>query len=595
MPGVLDRLIGWLTVEVPQGPGAGEGRQQDAGHAGAFADEARDEREWTRGSGAGRRPAQTAPPAGRAPSKARAVVQQAPAREWLPSGGWVDTQQAAAAARHGSAGEESAAALPEHPGPASPLSPGNGAASITRLLEAASGIGQSLADWFTLEDDRDPASRRPGGTIPLLAAVAGCVVLAGGVLLAAHGSRAPVRRSGPAVPSAVAIATGQANMAAAQAQAAAADAETGSRTVADLVAPAQQAAALVASRSAAALARQPSAPDPGQSDAQLQDIAAKAESALVTIRSDAASAAAAAAATAQASVAPAAGKASAAAASSRAAMAAAQRAAATISALLAPAKTQVQAWAAIHRAPPGSLSLAVADPPAAWGMHGCEVRSVTAGGAGQQLGLVGSDRGAGSVGDIITMIVDVTDSGASWPIQNCADLQAGMAQSRSGDRITVSYEHRVTFDVVLGMWQAGTGTVVLGAGAVCPAPISGRGAMTLKIAIGGPGGTQPAVTVALQPQGAATFFPDGTLRALGYTPVRSESGTGLVPGSQARVNLYQLPGAAITAAGVPLADGVLTVVGIPGGQSSALGPNVFQQGSRLSAAGGGWTLTPPCH
>ena len=46
---------------------------------------------------------------------------------------------------------------------------------------------------------------------------------------------------------------------------------------------------------------------------------------------------------------------------------------------------------------------------------------------------------------------------------------------------------------------------------------------------------------------------------------------------------------------VPLADGILSVVGVPGGSGSVVGAAVLSQGAQLTVSGGTWSLTPPCH
>ncbi len=415
--------------------------------------------------------------------------------------------------------------------------------------------------------------------------------------------RPPV--DGPSVPTASHIAVAQADAAAAAAEAAAQAAKAAGQRIAAQLTAARQAAQQVTALSAPTLARQPSAKDPAQPLATLQLLRTQALGAVGTIGSDVTLAERGA--SAAASVSAASGPAAAAASAAKSALATAQGAAGQIAALLPPAQQAAAAWHRVHTAPPGSLGVTIQDPPATWGIHGCEVLTVPPGGAGQQLGLTGAGGFTRPVGDIITLVKDATDANAVWPTANCAALQAAMAQTRAGDRITVAYEHRATMDLVLGFWLSDSGTVVLGQGgggqSVCPLPLTGRtgpgGTVPLTLAVSGPAGTRHGVHVTLEPAGAATFFPNALLRALGYKPYQSEAGSGIVPGSQATVYLYNVPGSSLVVAdggaSVALADGMLSVVGIPGSTAASLGPQILNQGAQLTVSGAAWTLTPPCH
>ena len=153
--------------------------------------------------------------------------------------------------------------------------------------------------------------------------------------------------------------------------------------------------------------------------------------------------------------------------------------------------------------------------------------------------------------------------------------------------------------------SAGGGTATGTATASCPAPVTGTitpasagSRIAIVITLSGPGGTAPNLRAILDTGGVATSFPDGLLRQLGYQPYGTTQNQGVVPNATATANLYHVPGSALTvldgSSQAPLATGVLTVIGIPGGSNYTLGPDILEGGSRLSTFGSQWSLTPPC-
>jgi hypothetical protein len=454
--------------------------------------------------------------------------------------------------------------------------------------------------------------RWPGAAAALLLLALALLAVAVGASFAGRAAAARLPHDGPPVPSAAAVAVGQAGAVAAAAERAAADARAAATTVSDMLASAKADAERIASLSAPALARLPSATDPSADLTRLLQAQTQAQQAVAAIRSGIAPAVdaertAVTIAAKESRAKSAAVQASTAATAVQAALQTADATSAKLAALVPPAQNQVASWRAVHDAPAGSLGATFQDPPATWGIKGCEVVSVAAGSAAAQLGIVGASPPSHPVGDVITLIRDATDANANWPTGDCAALQAAMAQTRAGDRLTVSYEHRATVFLVIGTWVSHSGTVVVGSGSVaqrvCPGPITGRldanADVPLTLGLSGPAGSRGGLTATLDPAASTTHFPDALLRALGYRPYRSEAGSGVVPGSYATVNLYHIPGSALAVADggqpVPLADGVLSVVGIPGGSGSVLGGDVLAQGAHLATSGGSWTLTPPCN
>jgi hypothetical protein len=448
----------------------------------------------------------------------------------------------------------------------------------------------------------------------------------------------------------IAAAVAQAKTAAGNASRAAQDAITQAQHVADLLAAAQEDAQAVQTAATPMLARQADARDPSGALGPLEQADSDATRTVTTIESDATAAdgsanAAASIAQTVAGAVPAGDAAATAAQQANQALASAQQAAGQISDLLATAQAAVAQWKQIHGAPHGVLGVTVQDPSPSLGAQGCEVVDVQADGAGAQAGLIGADQRPSNVGDIITELSDPAAAAKPFTITSCAVLRAAMTLTRSGDRLDITYLSQQVV-VAAAQWVRETGTAVLGATAAagggsggaatatasgsagsatgtatasgsgtatgtatasgsCPAPITGTitpasagSRIALFIALSGPGGQAPNLRAILDTGGVATSFPDGLLRQLGYQPYGTTENQGVVPGATATAYLYHVPGSAITVLdgghAVPLATGVLNVIGIPGSSNYTLGPDILEGGSKLSTSGSEWTLTPPC-
>jgi len=132
--------------------------------------------------------------------------------------------------------------------------------------------------------------------------------------------------------------------------------------------------------------------------------------------------------------------------------------------------------------------------------------------------------------------------------------------------------------------------------------ISGAGnRIPLKVEVVGPSGVGPQEDAILDTGGVQSFLPDADLRAAGFTATSSY--TTSLGGWTGVVNVYQVPGSALLVLDggtfVPLTGGSLSVRGAPPGAFTSgiqplIGPDVLQQGARLSTSGSSWSLTPYC-
>jgi hypothetical protein len=139
----------------------------------------------------------------------------------------------------------------------------------------------------------------------------------------------------------------------------------------------------------------------------------------------------------------------------------------------------------------------------------------------------------------------------------------------------------------------------------CPSPITGviSGAgnrIPLQVEISGPSGTVTENAI-LDTGGVDEYFPDSDLRSAGFSPMGTT--TSSIAGWTGTVNEYSLPASALLVldgdAYVPIATGTLVVFGAPsaafsGGVEPLVGPNVLQQGAKLSSSGSQWSLIPAC-
>ena len=139
----------------------------------------------------------------------------------------------------------------------------------------------------------------------------------------------------------------------------------------------------------------------------------------------------------------------------------------------------------------------------------------------------------------------------------------------------------------------------------CPPPITGEisGAgnrIPLRIEVVGPNGVGSQEGAILDTGGVQSFLLDADLRTAGFNPTSSY--TTSLGGWTGVVNVYQVPSSALLVLDgstfVPLADGSLTVRGGPpeafNGIEPLIGPDVLQQGARLTTSGSSWSLTPYC-
>ena len=382
--------------------------------------------------------------------------------------------------------------------------------------------------------------------------------------------------------------------------------------LAALTAGANAEAADIARLSTAARARNPQAESPAADEQQLTQ-AATTLAGFLDKGGQAAAAAAGAAGNAAAldqgdpAVATETASAHTAAAQAQQALTQIQTAAAQVDKLLVTADAQVQAWTSVHSAPAGTLSIQETDPPSDWTVRGCEVVTADAGGPARAAGLVGRTQRTDPVGDVITAITDLTDADTTWPVADCGALDAAMAQTRIGDQLTITYEHRhVVWYLLSGVWETRTTTVQL-RGTDCPAAVTGRittfgNRIRMRINVSGPAGTVQDVSAILDTGGVRPTFPNSLLTQLGYRPLLGPFGEiGVVPNASVPAYLYDIPASAFTILDggreVPIATGTLSVTGIVGGSGTVdnlLGPDILKQGAALNTSGANWAFTPPC-
>lgn len=411
----------------------------------------------------------------------------------------------------------------------------------------------------------------------------------------------------------LAVGTAQAAADASTAQGQAAQAAAGATQSQGLLQSAQTITAQVHGLAAPTLARNPSATDPSsllppleQSDTAIVSLVAQAQQAVAATQTAARGAAGIAAS--DAGAAEAASAAQAALSKAKTALSTVQSAATEIGKLVTQAESEVQAWTAVHAAPPGYFGAQVEDAPPSFGVQGCEVDVAAPGSPAAAVGLVGKRQRTDPVGDVITAITDATDGGAVWPVTDCAAFDAAMSQTRVGDRLTVAYYYRqVIWYELSGRWvlESGSTTLIAAPGSNCPAAITGAitpavagNRIQLTVNLSGPAGIRTDLGVILDTGGVETTFPQVLLSALGYHPFLPLFFTGTVPGAIGTGGLYHVPASALTVDEggryVPLATGELTVWGMANGSDYALGPDILKQGARFTTTGTRWSLTPPC-
>lgn len=155
-----------------------------------------------------------------------------------------------------------------------------------------------------------------------------------------------------------------------------------------------------------------------------------------------------------------------------------------------------------------------------------------------------------------------------------------------------------------GTWTCLPAQVDIPAGpaGTCPPPLTGHltelgNRIPLRVRISGPAGSAGLSTF-VDTGGVHTTLPAQTLLDLGFVADGTEIATGMVPGSSETVQVFRVPGADLSVSDngrrVPLATGMLTVLGGPAGSFETLGPDVLAHGVALSVSGGTWSLTPAC-
>lgn len=281
---------------------------------------------------------------------------------------------------------------------------------------------------------------------------------------------APTASSAPTGPAATANAdalTAQALADAKDADATAAQATNAADNAQSLFSAAQQTAAHVLNLASPQQARIPTATDPTTAEGPLQTAAQQIGAALARTRAGATAASTAAAATARiadqdAAAADAGARTTADAKRARDALATAQDAQNQMSALLSRVQTAIGEWQSVHAAPPGSLGIQGQAAAASRSIAGCEILSAPPASPASRAGLVGRSQRTDPVGDVIVSVTDTTDQGTNWPVPNCAALSAAMAQTRGGDHLTISYQHReVVWYLLSGRWVPQTASVTL--------------------------------------------------------------------------------------------------------------------------------------
>ncbi len=247
---------------------------------------------------------------------------------------------------------------------------------------------------------------------------------------------------------------------------------------------------------------------------------------------------------------------------------------------------------------PGFLGVQTANPPSDWSVTGCEVMHTIPGTPAATAGLIGANDRVDPVGDVIYAL---GVNGIYMPVSDCAAFTSDLSITQPGQSIDVYYYHR---DVTLfvGSWQAVQVSVTL-APQPCPAPITGQITSTgnridLTAELQGTFGQSQAFTAMFDTGGDVSYFPNSLLQQLGFAPTSTTVSTGVIPGASTTAFLYSIPGSDLLVEDngqfVPLAQGEITVEGIPGLGFSGISSDVLKHGVAFSTAGGYWSLTPAC-
>lgn len=99
----------------------------------------------------------------------------------------------------------------------------------------------------------------------------------------------------------------------------------------------------------------------------------------------------------------------------------------------------------------GYLGVQVIATPSDWTAQGCQVDRALSNGPASGAGLIGQTQRLDPVGDVITGIQDHTQGWGPKSVTNCTTLSKDLSESVPGDRVTLTYEHRVVF--ILGHWS----------------------------------------------------------------------------------------------------------------------------------------------
>lgn len=137
----------------------------------------------------------------------------------------------------------------------------------------------------------------------------------------------------------------------------------------------------------------------------------------------------------------------------------------------------------------------------------------------------------------------------------------------------------------------------------CPPAIHGtltllNNRIQLKVGLAGPSGTQ-WFTAWIDTGAFRTNLPNAVYQAAGYSPVGSQSETGVVPGATSQANIYSVEGDAFLVMdqgqAVPLVHTTQHVDVLGEGAVHLIGPDVLRLGAKLSLTGSQWTLQPECY